>query len=236
LALGRRIVWDNGNQKLKIKKKMLKDPISVAKAIQDTGFYDGDIYKLAGIDYKTGQTLDENITGNQDNFDYPLLISKLSREHKDSWRDYLEGGNEKYKAWVMAKRTDGDMSWGWEANDTSWSSVIKKALNRCDKYIFEKPNNYSDNEICVLYYKGSTPTKDTEKISAAEEFYGKKKAKIFFELNSYLFNDQDILKTSITNKKNSTDIVDKLKELKELLDSGVITIEEFKKAKNKILN
>jgi hypothetical protein len=32
------------------------------------------------------------------------------------------------------------------------------------------------------------------------------------------------------------DIVQKLKDLKELLDAGVITSEEFKKAKKKLLN
>ena len=59
MALKRRIVWKNGNKKLKIKKSLLKDPSKVAKAIQESGFYDGDVYKLAGIDYKSGQTVDE---------------------------------------------------------------------------------------------------------------------------------------------------------------------------------
>ncbi len=63
MALERRIVWKNGNKKLRIKKKMLRDPISVASAIQEAGFYDGDIYKLAGIDYKTGELTEEAITG-----------------------------------------------------------------------------------------------------------------------------------------------------------------------------
>ena len=59
MALKRRIVWKNGNKKLRIKKSLLKKPAEVAKAIQESGFYDGDIYKLAGIDYKSGQTVDE---------------------------------------------------------------------------------------------------------------------------------------------------------------------------------
>ena len=41
----------------------------------------------------------------------------------------------------------------------------------------------------------------------------------------------------ITKKKSqSTDIVSKLKDLKDLLDSGVLTNEEFEKAKKKLLN
>tara|TARA_Y100000389_G_scaffold190322_1_gene215039 strand:+ start:453 stop:1109 length:657 start_codon:yes stop_codon:yes gene_type:complete len=59
MALKRRIVWKNGSKKLRIKKSLLKDPLKVAKAIKESGFYDGDIYKLAGIDYKSGQTTDE---------------------------------------------------------------------------------------------------------------------------------------------------------------------------------
>ena len=35
--------------------------------------------------------------------------------------------------------------------------------------------------------------------------------------------------------KNSSDIVDKLKELNELKDKGVLTDEEFDKAKKKLL-
>ena len=51
-------------EKVKIKRKDLKSPYVVAKKIQDGGFYDGDISKLAGIDITTGQISDDtNITG-----------------------------------------------------------------------------------------------------------------------------------------------------------------------------
>ena len=63
-ALKKRIVWKNGGPKVKIKKKDLKSPYVVAKKIQDGGFYDGDISKLAGIDITSGQiSEDTNITG-----------------------------------------------------------------------------------------------------------------------------------------------------------------------------
>jgi predicted Zn-dependent peptidase len=54
-----------------------------------------------------------------------------------------------------------------------------------------------------------------------------------------LNNSNDILfnKPKITKKTNSSDdIVSKLKDLKELLESGVLTDEEFEKAKKKLLN
>ena len=50
---------ENGGPKVKIKKD-LKSPYKVAKMIQDAGFYDGDITKLAGIDLNSGQ-IDNNI-------------------------------------------------------------------------------------------------------------------------------------------------------------------------------
>tara|TARA_B100001057_G_C22617603_1_gene859158 strand:- start:45 stop:659 length:615 start_codon:yes stop_codon:yes gene_type:complete len=46
------------------------------------------------------------------------------------------------------------------------------------------------------------------------------------------------IKPKITKKvtQSNDDIVSKLKDLKDLLDSGVLTIDEFKKAKKKLLN
>ena len=65
-ARKRSIDWKNGNSKVRIKKKDLKDPYLVAKKIQDGGFYDGDLSNLAGIDYKTGQIKeDKNITNKE---------------------------------------------------------------------------------------------------------------------------------------------------------------------------
>tara|TARA_Y100000590_G_scaffold379715_1_gene447549 strand:+ start:585 stop:1241 length:657 start_codon:yes stop_codon:yes gene_type:complete len=57
-ALERRIVWKNGGEKVRIKKSMLKDPISIALKIKQAGFYDGDIYQLLEINTSTGQNID----------------------------------------------------------------------------------------------------------------------------------------------------------------------------------
>ena len=43
-------------------------------------------------------------------------------------------------------------------------------------------------------------------------------------------------KPKITKKKMNDDLVKQLKDLKELYDSGVLTEEEFNKAKKKLLN
>jgi hypothetical protein len=238
----RRIVWKNGGQKTTIKRKDLKDPYLVAKKIKEAGFYDGDISKLAGIDVKTGQ-IDEqtNIVGKLDKYDYPSLIAMQKTAHKDNWKDYVEGGSEKYKAWVMAiSKTKNDMGFGWEANNTSWSDVIKKSFDRCNKYIKQNPRGYPKESICILYYKGTKPTSDKEKIETAIKYYDKTKVENFFKRYSYILIDQNnsLLKESKVSKKTSQtdDIVSKLKDLKDLLDSGAITQDEFQKAKEKILN
>ncbi len=236
LALKRRIVWKNGGKKVKIKKSMLKDPISVAQAIKDGGFYDGDIMKLAGIDYETGQTTDKKISGDVDRYDYPLLISTLPSDTKDSWRDYVEGGNEKYKVWVMAKQKDGGMTYGWEANNKSWKDVTKKAFDRCNRYVTSTPNKYPYDTICILYYKGTTPTNPDEKVSSAINYYGAHKASSFLSDNLNLIDNQKELLTVKNVEQSSKDTVEQLKSLKELLDAGVISKEEFENLKKKILN
>jgi len=67
-AKKRKIIWKNGNKKIKISSKDLKSPYLVAKKIQESGFYDGDINELAGIDISTGQRNDKiSITGSKSN-------------------------------------------------------------------------------------------------------------------------------------------------------------------------
>lgn len=76
-AKKRRIVWKNGGSKVKIKKKDLKSPYVVAKKIQEGGFYDGDIKKLAGIDIETGQVNEDiNITGEKDSKEKKITKTK----------------------------------------------------------------------------------------------------------------------------------------------------------------
>jgi len=237
-ATKRRIKWKNSinTKHTNISSKLLKEPYEIAKIIQDLGFYDGDITELPGINYKTG-AIDDNkkITGKIDNYDYPSLIASLSGSHKSGWKDYVEGGNEQYKAWVMVRRKDQDMSWSFEADNTSWNDVIKKAFNRCNEYIDQKPKTYPDKAICILYYKGTTPTTDNEKIETARIYYGEGKANDFFKKYPYVLNKKiDLIKTD--ENEESTDMISQIKQLKKLLDEGVLTKEEFEKAKKKVLN
>ncbi len=92
-ALKRKVVWKNGGGKVKIKKKDLKSPYVVAKKIQDAGFYDGDLSKLAGISVETGQidetikitgedTSNSNKTTNNDSVDIVKELENLTKLYK----------------------------------------------------------------------------------------------------------------------------------------------------------
>jgi len=237
-AKKRKIVWNNGidikSKKRSIKKKLLKEPYEIAKIIQDLGFYDNDISKLPGINYDTAKIEeDTNITGEKDNYDYPSLIASLTSSHKSDWKEYVEY-DYKYKVWFMAKRKDKDMTYSWQTGN-NLKSTEKKGFDRCNNFVKEKPKRYPKDVICILYYKGTTPTTDNEKIMTAQTYYGVTKANLFFEKYPYVLND---IKSGENKQQleSSIDIVEKLKELNSLLESGIISAEEFEKAKKKILN
>ena len=235
-ASKRRIKWKNSinTKPTNIKRKLLKEPYQIAKIIQDLGFYDDDISKLPGIDYNTAK-LDNTttITGKKDNYDYPSLIASLSSSHKSDWKEYVES-NYKYKVWFMAKRKDKDMTYSWQTGN-NLKSTEQKGFDRCNNFVKEKPKRYPKDAICILYYKGTTPTTDNEKIKTARIYYGESKANAFFEKYPYVLNKKINIKKE-KQIEQSSDVVSQIKELKKLFDEGVLSKEEFEKAKKKLLN
>ena len=99
-AVKRRVVWKNGGKKLKIKTKDLKSPYVVAKKIQDSGFYDGDISKLAGISVETGQIDDSiKITGKDKKKNKTTSSSKQKNLVKE-----LNTLSKLYKSGALSKK------------------------------------------------------------------------------------------------------------------------------------
>ena len=237
-AKKRKIVWDNGfdskSKKRNIKKKLLKEPYEIAKIIQELGFFDNDISELPGIDYDTAKIIDnEKITGKKDNYDYPSLIASLTSLHKSDWKEYVES-DYKYKVWFMAKRKDKDMTYSWQTGN-NLKSTEQKGFDRCNNFVKEKPKRYPKDAICILYYKGTTPTTDNEKIKTARIYYGESKSNAFFEKYPYVLNKKINIKKE-KQIEQSSDVVSQIKELKKLFDEGVLSNEEFEKAKKKLLN
>jgi len=208
----RKIVW--GNKNYKISRKATSSEIR--EILEELGF--------------TGT----KISKNSNKADYPNLINSLSQNHKADWDEYINY-DHKYKAWVMAKRKDGDYSWGWQATNSSWTTAITKATDRCNKYLKEKPKKYPKHSICILYFKGSDATSDEDKIYQAKLYYDDYTANKYFETYPDILGNK---KKKITKKKkveNKSSVVKQIQDLNEMYKSGIISKEEFDKAKKKIL-
>jgi len=102
-------------------------------------------------------------------------------------------------------------------NDDFIKTKIEEYGDSYNQYVFNKKND----EITSIFYKD-------KKGNVLEDKYLLFCKDIFGTLNNQK------IKKKVT-KKNE-DIVNKLKDLKELLDTGVLSKEEFEKAKKKLLN
>jgi len=101
---------------------------------------------------------------------------------------------------------------------------VKKYLKKKENcWMFAKRRKIVWNNLNVEISKGSS-NQEIKEILSRYGFYG------------------DLKNTSKSNEandkiiKNSSDVTEQLKQLKKLLDDGIITQDEFKKAKKKILN
>ena len=124
-------------------------------------------------------------------------------------------------------------------NKAYWGIAISQCKKKSGKECFLFANGYK-----IVWDNGSNKKKRRLK---KKDIKAGKTIALLTELGFYdsSVSSSKIIKPKITKKtekKKETkkvqneDIVQKLKDLKELLDAGVITSEEFKKAKKKLLN
>ena len=123
-------------------------------------------------------------------------------------------------------------------------TVIFKAQNKCKEYaeedgssercfIFAKRRKIVWNSINYKFPK--TLSTDVVKNKLKElGFYGQQALKKEEKIEKKKVEKKK--KPKITKKKINDDIVQQLKDLSELYESGVLTKEEFEKAKKKLLN
>ena len=221
-AIGYRIKWDNGTSKKSriLKRKEIKAGKTIAKLIE-LGFYDGSTSSSTStskvIENKTSKKYKEDL----------VYFNKCSgTSDKEKYHDSFEidlKNNTIYQEFFA----EGEV----------YESRIEIALNN-DNFIQTIIDEYGDDS----YVKYEFNKKNYEVTSF---FYKDKKGKI--KDGQYVLICDDIIGTlKNKNKKpkiikkndaiNDKDIVKKLKDLKELLDSGVLSKEEFEKAKKKLLN
>jgi len=116
----------------------------------------------------------------------------------------------------------GDCLPGAQTALTGCRKNVKKYLKRKERcWVFAKERKIVWNNLNIEIPKG-TPNQQIKEILIAQGFYGSK-----------LIKKKQVKKKSTTP---SSEITKKIKELKQLLDDGVINQEEFTKAKKKILN
>jgi len=176
---------------------------------------------------------------------------KVTKNTADILEFYFSGGTQG----VYAEKSSG-----WKPG------LIAISVDGSRTYLFRHPNHVQQidskhytgmaisgckkraGQECFLFAKGyrivwdNGSDKKKRKLKPKEVRSGMTIA-LLTELGFYNGSDSGSknIKPKITKKKKikkaeNDDVVQKLKDLKELLDSGVITSEEFKKAKKKLLN
>ena len=144
--------------------------------------------------------------------------------------EYIRGGHAKSPSdfYLTTDGTDGT-SWYCGQGLKCLEGNVSQDIADCERKTGKECKKFAFRRI-IKWKNGINPGKGkASKINSKwsdEEIFAK-----LTELGFY-----GGTKTSTTSSDNSSDIVDKLRDLKKLYDEGVLTKEEFGKAKKKILN
>jgi len=139
-----------------------------------------------------------------------LPITMLTSDH------YFYDKNIGYNAVLMSHSINPEF---YNGPKTQFQSEDNSEYHRYNIKKYPKVKKYMDNFVKQAIYKH-------------QEFERLVKTKNNFKLNFDEFN----LKNKSIIKSNSGDFINKINALKKLFDDGVLTKEEFTKAKKKILN
>ena len=157
---------------------------------------------------------------------------------------YAQKQKEAWKPGLMAISVDGAYSsiirHPLRVTDIAPSHYAGQVISDCKKKSGQKCFLFA-NAYKIVWDNGTDKKKRRLK---RKDIKAGKTIALLTELNFYDGNKSSSTITQKVKKKTSTnqeslsdkDIVKKLKDLKELLDSGVLTKEEFEKAKKKLLN
>ena len=157
---------------------------------------------------------------------------------------YAEKQKSPWKPGLIAISVDGNTSYMFRHplnvtqvdNKAYWGIAISNCKKKSGQECYLFANGYK-----IVWDNGSNKKKRRLK---KKDIKAGKTVALLTELGFYDNNASSSTKTpkkvekkeTKKNSVNDKDIVQKLKDLKELLDSGVLTDEEFEKAKKKLLN
>ena len=174
---------------------------------------------------------------------YQAFVEYLTGEYVPTQKGVLQGKGGKPLGFAINQ--EGNTShfyycprkYGDNCMDGAWMD----AQNKCTKRSKDRGNGR-----CFVFAKGRKIVWDSVNIKIPRKPTNDELKDIFAKNGWYgAIENKEIVKPKITKKKkevtkkvskNSSDIVNKLKALNELKDNGVLTDEEFAKAKKKLLN
>ena len=218
-ARNRTVRWKNDINPGKGKKSKFSSKMSRAEIVA----------KLTDLGFIEGTT---SATTTLDETKYPKSLFPADSKKKEQWNEFKKYDESKewpFSAWAEVRSKKDAYTYQWSARKTL-KEAIKYTLDKCDERLKKRKKEFKKSEICIVLYLNGKETTDDEKIKYAEEYYGKELASKSFKKNSWILKNKNSL------KKTDGDIVQKLKDLEELYKTGVLTKEEFEKAKKKLLN
>jgi hypothetical protein len=168
----------------------------------------------------------------------------IKNNPKQDWqKKMIKGPIWKGQFIILSKNASGLYWYYSQGSRQDFSpNYLGKAIQKCkeqghgDCFVFAIKNK-------IVWQNGINPKKGTtiKRKDARKGFLSEKLKDLGF-LDNYITKKKT--KPKITKKKeirkttgeNKSDIVSQIKDLKELLDAGIITQDEFVKAKKKLLN
>ena len=191
---------------------------------------------FAAVDGKGQIQLSENVVNS--------FINYITGNTSESSKSLL---NQPGTFWITIDGSDSFWWYNpWGADGVNNSSAERA---KCEAYYGESCSRFARGRY-VRWDNGINPKGKKAKFSSklSESEVRAKLTKLGFYNNDFLDTtttpkitkkkETKKVEKKITKKitKSDADIVSKLKDLKDLLDSGVLTKEEFEKAKKKLLN
>ena len=145
--------------------------------------------------------------------------------------------NQRCKPTVSILSSNGSWSYfHWCGHNECWANE-KKTVERCERESGVSCGTFALRR--TVYWENGINTKEN-KAKFKKKWSDQKIKDELAGLGFYGETTSSSISTtgSVTKKKNkkNNNIVEKIKELKKLYDDGILTKEEFVKAKNKILN
>ena len=157
---------------------------------------------------------------------------KMSPKTVNNFISYIkinkEVKNAKPDSFIIS--SNGDWSWFWYCGHNECWSDDKPTLEKCERMTGVTCGRFAKRRT-IFWDNGINNKKNRAKFSSKMS-----DQEIRDKLKEYGFIKVDEVEQTKKKSENNSDIAKQLNQIKKLFDDGVLTKEEFEKAKKKILN